>query len=306
MVDQAINNNENLMKKNSNIDLYRRNLYYKRMKKIKLAVSHIVLIIFSIFAVFPIYYIVLTSLNPIGNLINTSLYQLIPNLRMNLSNYSSILFQHPFLLWLRNTLYVTILSTLIGVALSISAGIAFSRFRFPLKVTLLYMLLILSLFPFTMMVIPYYFMFSSLHLTNSLNGLLIPYSAGAIVYSSYLIKNYVDAIPKEYEEAAQMDGMSKVKSLFRVLIPMSKPVIIFALLIAFMGPYTDYALAGQFLTSKSKYTMAIGMYYVSQGNITVNYGVYAAFSVLMGIPIFILFFVFQKYLVSGFSLATYK
>ncbi len=305
MQSVEINKNE-IGYKQENYEMFKRNNYYKRVRLVKRIVSHIVLIIFSIFAIFPIYYVFITSLNPIGSLGDATLKDLLPTAKASLYNYYSIIFRHPFLLWLRNTLFLTTTSTLIGLALAIISGLAFSRFRIPAKHALLYTLLILTLFPFTMLVIPFYFMFAELHLLNTFIGLIIPYSAFSLIYATYLIKTYVDNIPKDYEEAAQMDGLSRRGALFRILVPMAKPVIIFSLIIAFMGPYTDYALAGQFLTSPGKYTMAIGMYYISQGTITVNYGVYSAFAVLMGIPIFIVFFVFQKYLVSGFSLSTYK
>ena len=305
-MENKFSNKNKTVAENSLENVYRMNNYYKRLKIVKRVVSHLVLIIFAIFAVFPIYYVVITSLNSIGSLAEASLSDLLPTAHSSLANYISILYHHPFFLWLKNTLILTGVSTIIGVLLSITSGLALSRFNIPLKHAFLYMLLILTLFPFTMMVIPYYFMFAQLHLLDSYIGLIIPYSAGALIYSSYLIKNYVDNLPKDYEEAAQIDGLSRRSALFRILVPMSKPVIIFAMLIAFMGPYTDYALAGQFITSKSLYTMAIGLYYVSQGDIVINYGTYSAFAVLMGIPIFILFFVFQRYLVSGFSLSTYK
>lgn len=298
--------NKELKLNNENMDIFRKNNYYKRMKIVKRIVSHIVLILFSLFAIFPIYYVVITSLNPIGSLGDATLRDLLPTAKSSLYNYYNIIFNNPFLLWLRNTLFLTGTSTLIGLAVAIVSGLAFSRFNIPAKHALLYTLLILTLFPFTMLVIPFYFMFAQLHLLNTFIGLIIPYSAFALIYATYLIKTYVDNIPKDYEEAAQMDGLSRRAALFRILVPMAKPVIIFSLIVAFMGPYTDYALAGQFLTSQGKYTMAIGMYYISQGTITVNYGTYSAFAVLMGIPIFIVFFVFQKYLVSGFSLSTYK
>ncbi len=138
-------------------------------------------------------------------------------------------------MWLKNTLVLDLAATAIGVALSITSGIAFSRMNVPLKKALLYMLLILSLFPFTIMVIPpFYFMFAELRLVGYYS-LIIPYSAGAVIFSSYLIKNAVDAIPKDFEEAAQVDGYTRTAALFRVLVPMSRPVISFAAVVAFMG-----------------------------------------------------------------------
>lgn len=287
-------------------EIFRLNNHYKNLRRIKRILSHLILALFALFAIFPIYYVFITSMNTIGSLATANLGELLPNAHMTLANYYGIIFHHPFMLWMRNTLILTGSATLLGVLLSITSGLALSRLNVPGKRTLLYMLLILTLFPFTMMVIPFYFMFSELHLLDSYVGLIIPYSAGAAIYSSYLIKNYVDGLPRSYEEAGQIDGLSRTGALYRILVPMARPVIVFALVISFMGPYTDYALAGQFLTTPNLYTLAIGMYYTSQGTITMNYSTYAAFSVLMGIPIFILFLVFQKYLVSGFSLSMYK
>jgi len=281
--------------------------YYRKIRLIKRVISHMFLIFIVIFAIFPIYYVVLMSLSPLANLSQMSVERLIPNLSfMTAGNYHSILFNYPFLTWLKNTLIFSSSATLIGVLLAITSGLALSRMNIPLRRVILYMMLILSLFPFVIMVIPFYFMFSALGLVNSYTGLIIAYSAGAVIFSSWLIKNYVDMIPKDFEEAAQIDGYTKTGALFRVIVPMARPVIIFALVLSFMGPYTDYALAGQLLTDPKMYTMAIGMYYVSQGTVTMNYGTYSAFAVLMGIPIFLLFFAFQKYLVSGFSIAMYK
>ncbi len=284
-----------------------RGKYYRRLRIIKRIVSHLFLILVVIFAVFPIYYVLLTSLSPLQNLAQVSLKTLIPNpAYLTTSNYRTIIYNYPFLLWLKNTLIYSSSATLIGLLLAITSGLALSRFNIPLKRIILYMMLILSLFPFVIMVIPFYFMFAQLNLLNSYYGLIMAYSGGAVIFSSWLIKNYVDLIPKDYEEAAQLDGYTRTGALFRVLVPIARPVIIFALVISFMGPYTDYALAGQILTSPSMYTMAIGLYYVSQGTVSMNYGTYSAFSILMGIPIFLLFFAFQRYLVSGFSISMYK
>ncbi|MGC8655942.1 MAG: sugar ABC transporter permease [Thermoplasmata archaeon] len=281
--------------------------YYRRIRMAKRIVSHLFLILIVIFSIFPIYYVLLMSLSPLSNLSQMSVEKLIPNLTyLTTSNYGAILYHYPFLTWLKNTLIFSASATFFGVLLAISSGLALSRMNIPLRKVILYMMLILSLFPFVIMVIPFYFMFSELGLVNSYTGLIIAYSAGAVIFASWLIKNYVEMIPKDFEEAAQIDGYTKTGALFRVVLPIAKPVVIFALVLSFMGPYTDYALAGQLLTNPDMYTMAIGMYYVSQGTVSMNYGTYSAFAVLMGIPIFLLFFAFQRYLVSGFSIAMYK
>ncbi|MCL4336093.1 MAG: ABC transporter permease subunit [Candidatus Thermoplasmatota archaeon] len=284
----------------------RNNSHYRRMRSIKLGITYSILIIVAIYAVFPIYYVVLMSLSVYTTLAVVSVSGLLPSLgTLTSANYYNLLYHEPFAGWLGMTLMLTGISTLSGVAISITSGIALSRMHVPGKRIILYMLLIITMFPMTIMIIPLYFMFHQLGLIHYY-GLIVPYSAGAIIFSSWLIKNYVDAIPRDFEEAAQMDGYTASGALFKVLIPMSRPVIALSVLLAFLGPYTDFALADIFISHANHYTLAIGLYYASQGTITINYSVYAAFSVLMGLPIFLLFLAFQKYIVSGFSLATYK
>lgn len=284
-----------------------KNTYFRRIRLLKRLFSHVFLILISIFAIFPIYYIVITSLSPIPALIDVSARSILPSISsLTLSNYQHIIYDYPFGTWLKNTLFLTGTSTLLGVSLALTSGIAMSRMHIPGKKALLYMMLIISTFPFVIMVIPFYFMFSRLHLVNSYFGLIIAYSAGAVIFSSWLIKNYADSIPHDYEEAAQLDGYSRTGALFRVLLPIAKPVIIFALIISFIGPYTDYALVSVLIYKPALYTLTMGMYSVVDGTLGMNYSTFSAFALLMGLPIFIIFFAFQKYLSSGFSLSMYK
>lgn len=287
------------------------NLRYRRIRIAKRVFTHVILIVVAVFAVFPIYYIIVNSLSPLATLASVSVTSMLPSItHMTLINYRALFaYQHDALLsiWLPNTLIYAGSASLIGIALSITTGIGLSRFKIPGKKAILYMLLILSTFPFVIMIIPFYDMFSSLKLTNSYAGLIIPYSAGAVIFASWLSKNYVDSIPRDFEEAAQIDGYSRTQALFKVLIPMTKPVIILSLLLAFFGPYTDYAFINIMVTSNGLWNMALGMYATTQiSSQAINYGMFSAFAVVMGFPLFIVFFVFQKYLMSGFSITTYK
>ena len=289
----------------------RKNAYFRRVRKIKRIITHLVLILVAMFAVFPIYYIIVNSLSPLATLASVSVTSMLPILsRISFGNYQALFaFQHGVLLrtWLTNTLIYAGTSSMLGIALSITSGIGLSRFRIPGRKAILYMLLILSTFPFVIMVIPFYDMFSTLHLTNSYIGLIIPYSASAVIFAAWMNKNYVDSIPRDFEEAAQIDGYSRTQALFRILVPMTKPVIILTLLLAFFGPYTDYALINVLVSKNSLWNMALGMYATTQiSSHAINYGMFSAFAVIMGLPIFIIFIIFQKYLVSGFSITMYK
>ncbi len=289
----------------------RKNAYFRRVRKIKRIITHLVLILVALFAVFPIYYIIVNSLSPLATLASVSVTSMLPTLtRISFGNYQALFaYQHGVLLrtWLTNTLIYAGTSSMLGIALSITSGIGLSRFRIPGRKAILYMLLVLSTFPFVIMVIPFYDMFSTLHLTNSYIGLIIPYSASAVIFAAWMNKNYVDSIPRDFEEAAQIDGYSRTQALFRVLVPMTKPVIILTLLLAFFGPYTDYALINVLVSKNSLWNMALGMYATTQiSSHAINYGMFSAFAVIMGLPIFIIFIIFQRYLVSGFSITMYK
>ncbi|WP_367834526.1 ABC transporter permease subunit [Vulcanisaeta sp. JCM 16159] len=113
-------------------------------------------------------------------------------------------------------------------------------------------------------------------------------------------------VPKDYEEAALIDGLTRLGAFFRILLPMAKPIIAFVALLAFMGAYTDYALAYAFIAKGSMWTLTLGMYYLAFVNRATLYNVLAAFSVLMGIPIFTIFIAFQKYLVQVYAMGGVK
>ncbi|MCL4332474.1 MAG: ABC transporter permease subunit [Candidatus Thermoplasmatota archaeon] len=288
-----------------------RNLHFRRVRIIKRIATHLVLIAVAVYSIFPIYYMFVNSLSPGITLASVSINSLLPlPTRLNLANYTGLFrFDGSALLniWLPNTLFYSGSATIIALGLSFSAGLALSRFRIPGKRVILYMMLILSTFPLAIMVIPLYDMFSELSLTNSYFGMIILYSGGAVIFNAWLIKNFTDGIPADFEESAQIDGHTRTQALFRVLLPMVKPVLIMSMLLAFFGPYSDYLLINMMVSNGKLDNMAQGLYKYSQiSSQAINFGQFSAFSIVMGLPIFILFIVFQRYLVSGFSIATYK
>jgi len=278
---------------------------YLILKLIRLAISYGLLIIVAAFAVFPIYYIIITSLSPIPTLASVSLKSLIPS-TITLEAYNGILFHEPFLLWLRNSLILASGTVAISVIVAFLSGLGLSRLNISMKKVLIITIYVMTFFPFTVTVIPLYLMLSTLHLVNTYYGLIIAYSGGNSVFGAYLVKIFLDNIPRDYEEAAMIDGLSRFGAFTRILLPMSKPIIAFVSLLSFMGAYTDYALANVFISSGNMWTLTLGMYYLAITSRSTLYNVFAAFSVLMGIPIFIIFIVFQKYLTKVYSLSGTK
>ena len=275
----------------------------------KRVASHIVLIFACIFAVFPIYFIVVTSFStlPIASI---TAHALLPNpSQLTTSSYNSILFHlsPSFLSLLTNSMIFAGSSSAIGLLLAAFTGFALSKFNFPGRRTFVYFILLISLFPSFVMILPFYLMFAKLGLIDTYLGLIIPYSAGAVVFSGILVKNYLDSIPDDIEEAALVDGMSRTEAFFRVLIPLCLPVLGLAAFLAFLGPYTDYALAHVFITTNDKWTLALGLYNINQSDTGAqNYGLVTAFAILMSLPIVAFYMVFQRYIIGGLTLGAVR
>ncbi|WP_069806772.1 sugar ABC transporter permease [Vulcanisaeta thermophila] len=283
----------------------RYSLKYALINGVRLAVSYIILVITAVISIFPIYYIIITSLNPIPTLASITITSLLPE-KPSLGAYYYIIFREPFILWLKNSLILSSGTVAITLIIAFITGAALSRLDIPGKRTLIVTLYVITFFPFVATALPLYLLFASLHLINSYIGLILAYSGGTSIFSAYLVKIFIDKIPRDYEEAALIDGLNRLEAFFRVLLPMAKPIIAFIALIAFMGAYTDYALANAFITSGNLWTLTLGMYYLAFVNRATLYNVLAAFAVLMGVPIFIVFIAFQKYLVQIYAMGGVK
>lgn len=277
-----------------------------RKKVVSRILTHVVLILVSAFALFPIYFILWTSFAKIPLAALSS--SILPNISLfTFSNYLGILGNRSFLLWTENSLIFGLSSAAIGIGLAAFTGYALSRFNFPARRVLIYFIIGISLFPGIVLIIPYYFMFAKLNLIDTYIGLIIPYSAGSVIFTGILVKNYIDSIPEDLDEAALVDGYTKTGAFFRVILPLCKPILALGVVLAFVGPYTDYALANAFITSSRLWTLALGLYKTSQTvGVGFNYGIFSAFSFLMGLPILIIFLLFQRYIISGLTLGGVK
>jgi arabinogalactan oligomer / maltooligosaccharide transport system permease protein len=271
--------------------------------------SHAILIAACVFAVFPIYFIVVTSFStlPVASI---TAQVLVPKVsQFSTASYHAILFtQSPsFVALLTNSVIFAGSAAAIGLLLAAFTGFALSKFNFPGRRTFVYFILLISLFPSFVLILPFYLEFAKLGLIDSYVGLIIPYSAGAVVFSGILVKNYMDSIPDDIEEAALVDGMSRTQAFFRVLIPLCYPVLGLAAFLAFVGPYTDYALAHVFLTSSDKWTLALGLYNVANTDTgQSNYGLVTAFAIVMSLPIVAFYMVFQRYIIGGLTLGAVR
>ncbi len=264
---------------------------------------YIVILLFVAISIYPILRVLTISLRPGNNLLNESL-QILPD-DATFENYIKLFTEKPFLIWIKNSLLVTLIVTIIGVTLSSTAGYAFSRFKFPGRKAGLLSLLVTQMFPATMLLLPLFIMISKLNLVNSFLGLIIMYSASALPFCIWLMKGYYDTIPSSLEESAKIDGANKFFAFWKIILPLASPALVITALFSFMAAWNEYIVAAQVLWYEDMFTIPLGLKSL-QGNMTTEWGMYASAALIISIPVIILFLVLSKWLVSGLTLGSVK
>jgi arabinogalactan oligomer/maltooligosaccharide transport system permease protein len=270
---------------------------------VRVAASYAVLILFSVIALFPILQIVTISLRPADRLLSTSL-EIIPE-NATAVNYVALFTERPFLLWLMNSTIVAVVVTLTGVALASTAGYAFSRFNFIGKKFGLLSLLVTQMFPATMLLLPMYVMLVKLHLINTYLGIVIMYSATALPFCIWQMKGYYDTIPTSLEEAGRIDGCNQFQTFYRIILPLAAPALVITALFSFMASWTEYVVAAQILQDTDLWTLPLGLKSFD-ANLGSEWGLYGAASVIVTIPVVLLFLALSRWLVSGLTLGGVK
>lgn len=269
---------------------------------------HLALWVACLIAVYPVLRVVTISLRPANKLLTTSL-AIIPE-DATLANYIELLFGRPgrpteFYLWIWNSLLITVTTATIGLLLSATAAYAFSRFRFPGRNAGLIFLLSTQMFPAAMLLLPLFIMISRLGLINSYLGLVIAYSVTAVPFSIWMLKGYYDTIPRDLEEAALIDGASRLGVLWHIIRPLSTPALAIAFLFNFMSSWNEYIVARIILNKREMYTWPLGLWTFTE-QYTVLWGKFAAASILVAVPVTLLFLYSSRWLISGLTLGGVK
>jgi arabinogalactan oligomer/maltooligosaccharide transport system permease protein len=228
-----------------------------------------------------------------------------PN-QWSVANFTSVVADQPFARWLWNSAVVAVGTTVLGVFLACTAGYAFSRFRFPGRRAGLMSFLVSQMFPGTLMLIPLYIIIVQwLGLGSTRTGLVLAYTTTAIPFCVWMLKGYFDTIPRELEEAALMDGASPARIFWQIVLPLSKPAVAVTALFSFMTGWNEFILAATFMDKEALYTAPVGLRFFV-GGFSQQWGYFAAGSVIVSIPVVVLFLFVQKYLVSGLTAGAVK
>ena len=224
--------------------------------------------------------------------------------KWTLNNYIRLFTETKFLRWYGNTLFVAASSCLITTVFVLAVAYVFSRIKFKARKGMMNVMLILGMFPGFMSMSAVYFLLKILLPNNyqSLASLIIVYSAGAAL-SYYVAKGFFDTVPKALDEAARIDGASRFRTFYKIILPLSKPIIIYTILISFISPWCDYIFVSFIMSGVpdvGMYTVSLGMYkWLEREMIQQYFTTFCAAAVVVATPITILFMWLQKYYVEG-------
>ncbi len=273
-----------------------------------LAVFYLILIIAVIFAVYPVWFMFLASVRPGQSLVSLDVLGMLIPTEFTLSNYQAMLFGTPipgsapydFMRWTANSLKVAGLTTVATLFIATSAAFALSRFRFRGRESMLILFLAIQAFPGILALVPFAQLLTAMGLFGSHLGLILAYSAGALVFNTWNLKGYFDTIPVELEEAALIDGAGPIQSFIRIALPLSMPALAVTAWFGFLAGFSEFVLASILMAgvSSSRNTLPVMLWKLA-GSQSVPWGQFAAGALLISIPILIIFFFTQRFLVGG-------
>ena len=273
------------------------------MKALRTAGVHAALVVASIVTIYPVLWVVKMALSPSQG------FSLSPSpwpTHVTLANFADVLGTHDdagrwlFGRQLFNSLVVAAAVTALGVALACSAAYALSRFRFPGRQTSLRAFLVSQMFPGVVTSIPLYVLLDRLHLLNHMLGLVLVYATTAIPFCVFMLKGYFDTLPRELEEAVLLDGGTRFDAFWRVALPLSRPALITLAIIQFQGSWNDFLGPLLYLRDAKLLTLTVGLNYFKT-QYAVEWNKILVGSMFNAIPILIIFFIFNKYYISGAS-----
>lgn len=271
-----------------------------RMKS-RLEVTGIYAVIALMFIIifYPLLWTFGLSLNEGTNLYSSSI---IPK---NLSFEHYIwLFTDPasnYVTWYKNTLIVAATVSIVATFFVALTAYSFSRYRFRGRKYGIYTFLILQMFPVLMGMVALYILLNTVGLLDSLLGLILIYLGGAIPMNAFLVKGYFDTIPKELDESARIDGAGHFSVLFKIMLPLAKPILAVVALFNFMTPFMDFLLPSIILRSEENFTLALGLFNFVNDQFSNNFTRFAAGSVLIAVPIATVYLLLQRWLISGLT-----
>ncbi len=282
---------------------------------ITIGVTLLIAAILIVFSIFPILWMISASLSPTGTLATQSLIPKNPGF----GNYLTLvkMDQFPFWDWLLNSLKIASITSVTSLAITTMAGYAFSRFRFRGRQTMLKAILLINTFPSLLALVATFLMVSQMGDVLQYKGqdiigldnhftLILVYLGGSMGINIWLMKGYLDTIPRDIDESAMVEGASNWQIFTRLILPLLRPILVVIAIINFIGTYGEFVLARVLLRSNETYTLMVGLQIFAGAQFQQRWGVFAAGALMGALPIIIIYLVLQDQIVSGLTQGAVK
>jgi ABC-type glycerol-3-phosphate transport system permease component len=276
----------------------------RRAPKPGSVLRYVLLGLFVLVSLFPFYWIVITSFKTNADL-NKGTHSLLPT-SFSWSSYATDFNQDDFWRNVLNSALVALSTTFVTILVASAAGYALARTRIRGRPVFLGFILVAGFFPIMAMIGPLFLAFSHLHLIDSFWTLIFSYLIYTLPIAIWFLANFFSQIPVEIEEAAVVDGLTRFKALYRVIVPVAMPGVLTAAILSFILAWNDFTFALSFLETPSKYTAPLAINNLGQSQFQVFPNLIDAAVVVVTIPIALLVFAAQRRIVSGFTSGSTK
>ncbi len=281
-----------------------------RQRRILLVLRLAIAVVAIAYALFPAIWITSAALNPAGSLASQ---QLIPK-NASLANFKELLNDplHPFLLWLWNSIKISLIVAITAVFMIALSAYAFSRFRFQFRENLLLAIFLVQVFPNSLTIVGLFLLLQQIGNyipsfgLNSHGGLILVYLGWVMGINVWLMKGFFDSIPRDLDESAMVDGASHWQVFRYLILPLVRPILAVVGILTFIGTFNDFILARVLLQSTEEFTLMVGLYLFVSDQFNQNWGVFAAGALMAGVPIVVLYLLLQDQIVSGLTQGAVK
>ena len=275
-----------------------------KKKKLQKFLVYLVLLATLIIFLFPIYWMVISAFRHNNGLMQRPL-DFKPTFDTT-KNMLAVLANAKYIRYIRNSLIVSAGTMASCVVLSLLAGYALSRYRFPFRKTIMSTLLSVQMFPTVAILITLYTFFVQFKLTNTYAGLILACLCVSLPLSVWMMKSFFDTIPKSLDEAAKIDGCGRFQTLIKVILPMMKPGIYAVSIYSFLMAWDDFVFSKVLINVNDKKTLTVGIAESFLGEFSHNYAGMMALAVIAALPIVVIFIAFQRFLISGMTAGAVK
>jgi arabinogalactan oligomer/maltooligosaccharide transport system permease protein len=279
-------------------------------RRISIGVRLIVAILLIIFSIFPVLWVISASLNPTGTLATQTLIPKNPGF----GNYATLVStdQFPFWTWFGNSIKIASITSVLSLSITTVAAYAFSRFRFRGRQTMLKAILLINAFPSLLALVATFLMISQvgdvlpfIGLDNH-TSLIVVYLGGAMGVNIWLMKGFLDTIPRDIDESAMVEGASNWQIFTQLILPLLRPILIVIAILNYIGTYGEFVLARILLRSNEHYTLMVGLQIFAGAQFQQRWGVFAAGALMGALPIMIIYLALQDQIVGGLTMGAVK